>query len=116
MFCRVFGIKKTKVNTTLKESLIKTKDFIEEQAKFFTEQYDKNAYALLNVFAEYEYKFDSSSLHFLLKNDQFKLGKWVDDLILESKKDNFNIMRYIGDSAADAAEWLRTLDQQPSIF
>ena len=109
MFCRVFGIKKTNITDSQKDNLIKTKDYIESKAAYFTNLYGQNAYALLNVFAEYEYQYDSSSLRFLLKSDQFKLGKWVDDLIEESGKEGFSIIKYIGDKASEAAEWLRTL-------
>lgn len=110
MFCRVFGIHKTKnINVSEKEGLKSTKNFIEDKATLYTNQYDQNAYALLNVFAEYEYQYDYSSLRFLLKSDQFKLGKWVDDLIEKSKSESFSIIKYIGEEASNAAEWLRTL-------
>lgn len=109
MFCKVFGIKKTNINSPQHQSLIDTKNYIEKQATDLTQQYGQNAYALLNVFAEYEYKYDTNSLRFLLRQDQFKLGKWVDDLIVNSKAADFSLYNYIGKEAYDAAEWLRTL-------
>lgn len=114
MFCHVFGITKTKVAQPQRDSLINTKDYIEEHAAAYTDKYGQNAYALLNVFADYEYKYDASSLRFLLRKDQFKLGKWVDDLINASKAPTFSITRYISEKAHEAAEWLRTLNEEKS--
>lgn len=109
MFCRVFGLTRTYLIRNSNSSFLKRiKSMIEGTANNMTELYGQNAYALLNVFAEFQYQYFIPSSNAMLSGNSKSLGKWVDELIEASQKEDFSLSRFIGNEAMYAADWYRT--------
>lgn len=109
MFCRVFEInsKNIKKNGETYRAAKEIKKLVDKSSIEFTRKHGQNAYALLNIFANFQYRYYYPKLGYSLFGPNVILGKWVDDLLSASGKENFSLVDYIGSEAIKAAEWLR---------
>ena len=112
MYCRAFGIKvdKEKVSLRQRDILGKSAKRIIDAAKEYFAEMGNNAYAIFNVlsdFASFPIAYGHQSIY--IHGLQRKVGLWADELILEAKKPDFSLYKYIGEEAMNTAFFLESL-------
>lgn len=112
IFCKAFGIEidKDEVSERQKETLgIKASQIIDSSKEYFKEL-GNNAYAVFNVLTDYaSYPQGISSIATAVHGFQRKVGDWVDEIVVHSKQEGFNLYDYIGKEVMNTAFFLESL-------
>ena len=112
MYCKAFNVKvsKDKLLPYQKDTLGKSAKRIIDAAKEYFAEMGNNAYAIFNVlsdFASFPVSYGQQSIY--IHGLQRKVGLWADNLILEAKKPNFSLYKFIGEEAMNTAFYLESL-------
>lgn len=115
LYCKVFDIKikeedEKKIKDVQKERLaLRAKQIVNASKEYFKDL-GNNAYAMMNVltdFASFPEWTDNKANY--VDGYQRRVGKWVDDILAEHKKGNFNLAKYIGDDYQNTSYILESL-------
>ena len=114
IYCKAFDINiKEKLTEDQKDILrLKAKQIIYAGKEYFKDL-GNNGYAMMNVLSDFASfpKWSSSPKNFV-DGYQRRVGRWVDDFLAESKKDEFSLSKYIGEDYQDTAYSLESLVKQ----
>ena len=112
IYCKAFDIKvnKEELTVTQEEGLAMRAKQIVTASKEYFKELGNNAYAMMNVltdFASFPEWINSRANY--VDGYQRKVGRWVDEFIIEIQKPNFNLSRYIGVEYQNTAYYLESL-------
>ena len=116
IYCKVFDIKKGKetISPAQKQILYDKAHQIINAGKEYFSELGNNAYAMMNVLTDYaSFPAWSTGSGNYVGGYQRKVGQWVDEFLVEAKKDDFSLSSYIGDEYQNAAYYLESLVQNP---
>lgn len=116
IYCKVFDIKKGRetISPAQKQILYDKAQQIINAGKEYFSELGNNAYAMMNVLTDYaSFPAWSTGTGNYVGGYQRKVGQWVDEFLVEAKKDDFSLSGYIGDEYQNAAYYLESLVQNP---
>lgn len=112
IFCKAFDISVNakEVTAIQKEGLAKRAKQIVTASKDYFKELGNNAYAMMNVLSDYASfpEWTNGSTNYV-DGYQRKVGKWIDEFIEESRKEDFNLSKYLGDTYQSTAYYLESL-------
>ena len=114
IYCKAFDINiKEKLTEDQKEILrSKAKQIIDAGKEYFKEL-GNNGYAMMNVLSDFaSFPQWSSSPNNFVDGYQRTVGRWIDDFLAASKKDDFSLSKYIGEKYQNTAYTLESLVKQ----
>jgi len=112
--CKVFNLHLTrddaaKMSDVERKKAVKFVQKIKDDTREYYGQFGANAYAAMNVltdFASYPQGLSGVNTVPVL---QAKAGAWIDDFVEASEKPGFNMTKYLGTDAIEAAMWYESL-------
>ena len=112
--CKVFNLRLTrddakKMSDAERKKAVKFVKKIKDDTREYYGQFGANAYAAMNVltdFASYPQGLSGVNTVPVL---QAKAGAWIDDFVEASEKPGFNMAKYLGADAIEAAMWYESL-------
>lgn len=112
IYCKAFAINVNpkEVTKTQEESLSMRAKQIVTASKDYFKELGNNAYAMMNVLSDYASfpEWANGNTNYV-DGYQRKVGRWVDEFIEESGKQDFNLSKYLGDEYQNTAYYLESL-------
>ena len=108
--CKVFNLHLTrddaeKMSDAERKKAVAFVRKIKTDTQEYYQQFGANAYAAMNVLTDFASFPKGLSGINIVPVLQAKAGAWIDDFVVESAKPGFNMTRYLGVDAVEAATW-----------
>ncbi len=110
IYCKAFSVDATDEDLTERQidTMAERADRILRTTKEYADELGENAYALMNVLTDFaSFPVGTNSPASVVHGYQRKVGSWVNDFLVEAKKEDFSLDAYIGEKAIASADLLR---------